>query len=80
MNETVVKESFTTASDDTEEAVMNDIPYIAISNDELEYGIADTVKCLRCGETHIVEYSGSLAYYKCGDYTCLYGIDGKVIR
>lgn len=65
----------------------------AIGNDELngKKRIGETVVCRECGETHSVEYgekilpdgtkehSKLLAFYRCGEQTYLFGIDGFAI-
>lgn len=72
---------------------MNEIPFIAFGNDELDgkEEIGNTIICERCGETHEVRYgnevledgtkvpSKMLAFVDCGDSTYLVGLDGKRI-
>lgn len=70
---------------------MNDIPFVAIGNDELGKckPLGKTVSCNRCGKRHKVRYGESvlkddtkvpsklLAYVKCNGSLYLIGIDGK---
>ena len=67
-----------------------DLPYIAISNDELkdlpEIKNGDVIICPKCGEKHQLhagtekgKESDVLLFYKCGDSFFLGAIRGKCI-
>ena len=70
---------------DTEE----DIPFLAIGNEELGDPIPDEIVCPHCEGLHTIEYgtqeidgkhvpSKLLAFYQCGSKSYLAGINGRL--
>jgi hypothetical protein len=60
---------------------MNDIPFVAISNDQLGKDVTGEIVCPHCGQIHTIQDSNPplLQWYKCGEDTYLYGIKGRTI-
>lgn len=69
----------------------DDIPYLAIGDDELGSAVGETAKCPNCRETHDVVYgeqiledgtripSKMLAFVECGKRTYVVGVNGREI-
>ena len=66
-----------------------EIPYMAVGNDELGEKIGDKAVCPHCGELHVVEFgtdsktgkiSEMLGFVSCEGSRYLVAIDGKKIK
>lgn len=76
---------------EVEEGEMNDIPFLAIGNDELGKDIGTHAPCPKCKKKHKVEYgnrilengdkvpSKTLGFVKCGKDSYLVAIEGLEI-
>lgn len=71
---------------------MEDIPHLAVGNDQLGGNLGKTISCPHCKEVHEIknsrkklpngetEESKLLQFYECGEHTYLCGINGRRIK
>jgi len=61
---------------------MEDIPYMAVGNEQLGEPIEEVITCSICNEQHIIHTTVSkieLSYYICSGKSYIYGINRRKI-